>query len=115
MKTNTPATDFAAQLAIRTHLSHAAGDDFDGQHGMSSAMSSAMPFIATASSDSIACVAAEATVSAVAGRDNGANAIPTIIRTASNRRMKLLLFTASGSHTQDEKYSLKAQSKTRWG
>lgn len=110
-KTKKTATDFAAQVAIRTHLSHADGDvDFDGQHGMSSAMSSAKSsgksFIATALSDTITWIDAGATVSAIADRDNGVKAIPTIVRIASNRRMKCVRFTASGSHTQGRKYSL---------
>ena len=92
------------QAAMKTHLSQSTAiGAFDGQHGMSLAISS----IASADiseeaisdgviSSAIAC--SEAGLAAIAGREAGANARPAIIRIASNRRMAKCGFTARDSH-----------------
>jgi hypothetical protein len=99
------------QAAMKTHLSQSAGKGaFDGQHGMSLAISSIVS--ADISDDAIsdeassgdvilsaiACRAAGEDVAAITGRETGANARPAIIRIASNRRMAKLGFTTPDSH-----------------
>jgi hypothetical protein len=70
---------------------------FDGQHGMSFAISSTVTDGDISSA--IACVdASKEDISAMAGRETGANARPTIIRIASSRRMAKLRFINSDSH-----------------
>ena len=74
---------------MKTHLSQSTGDGaFVGQHGMSSAISSAI-----ADAD-ISCAIAECSTSADAaamtGRDSGAMVNPAIIRIATSRRMVIL-------------------------
>jgi hypothetical protein len=76
------------QAAIKTHLSQPAGvGACDGQHGMSFAISSAVAGIATWED-----------ASAMAGRETGASASPTIIKIASSLRMAKLQFTNLNSH-----------------
>ncbi len=72
------------QAAMKTHLSQSTGAGaFDGQHGMSFAISSA---IADADiSSAIAGIGMSA--AAMTGRDSGAKANPAIIRIATSRRM----------------------------
>ena len=71
------------QAAMKTHLSQPTGvGAFDGQHGMSLAISSA-----------IACIHASEDISAMTGRETGANARPAITRIASSRRMVKFRFT----------------------
>src|SRR5713226_9606506 len=68
------------QAAMNTHLSHPTGvGAFDGQHGMSLAISSVM---------------ADGDISsAMTGREAGANAMPAITRIASSLRMVKFRFT----------------------
>jgi len=74
------------QAAMKTHLSQSTGAGaFDGQHGISFAISSVV-----ADGDilcTIACIDTSEDVSAMAGRETGANARPAITRIASSRRM----------------------------
>ena len=74
------------QAAMKTHLSQSSvAGAFDGQHGISSAISS----IGAAGdiSSAIGCIEAFEGVPAITGRESGANARPAIIKTASSRRM----------------------------
>jgi hypothetical protein len=85
------------QPAMKTHLSQSTGAGaFDGQHGMSLAIVSAAAD--ADGSSAIADIATSADVPAMTGRDNGAKAIPAIIRIASSRRMVIWRFTRSKSH-----------------
>lgn len=69
---------------MRRHFSQSIGAGaFDGQHGMSFAMSSA---VATISCDTAAIAPADGD-SAMTGRDSGANARPATIKIAIKRRM----------------------------
>jgi hypothetical protein len=78
--------------AMKTHLSQPTGvGAFDGQHGMSLAISSVMaggdiPSV-------IACTDASEDISAMTGRETGANASPAITKIASSRRMVKFRFT----------------------
>jgi hypothetical protein len=86
--------------AMNTHLSQSNGAGaLAGQHGMSPAVS------ATADAGMSSCIAdteASGDVPAMAGRDNGANTRPAIIKIASNRRivrrMVIWWSTARKSH-----------------
>lgn len=92
-----PAKHFDMHAAMRTHLSQPTGAAaLDGQQGMSFAISSvsAEPDVSSA----ISCIDTVKDVSAIAGRDNGANTTPAITRIASSRRMAGLLFTNVVSH-----------------
>jgi hypothetical protein len=85
------------QAAMKTHLSQPTGAGaFDGQHGMSVAISSlaAEDDISSA----IACIDTSEEVSAMTGRETGANTRPAITRIASSRRMAKLRFTRQNSH-----------------
>jgi hypothetical protein len=74
------------------HLSQPTGNGaFDGQHGMSLAISSAMADGDISSA--IACIDASEDISAMTGRETGANARPAITRIASSRRMVKFRFT----------------------
>jgi hypothetical protein len=105
------------QAAMKTHLSQSigAGDfagDFEGQHGMSFAISSAIAGIVKSSaiagivissaiadmdiSSAIASIADAAP--AITGRDSGVNISPAITEIASRRRMVIWRFTPSKSH-----------------
>jgi hypothetical protein len=80
------------QAAMKTHLSQSIGAGaFDGQHGMSFAISSAPADIDISSA--IAGIDASDAAPAVTGRDNGANASPAITEIASSRRMVIWRFT----------------------
>jgi len=80
------------QAAMKTHLSQPTGAGaFDGQHGMSLAISSVMADGDISSA--IACIDASEDISAMAGRETGANARPAITRIASSRRMVKFRFT----------------------
>lgn len=112
MVADTPAKHTDPQAAMKRHLSQSTGAGaFDGQHGMSSAISSIMAdadmsddaisdgvISGGVTSSAIACIGACEDVAAITGRETGANARPAIIRTASNRRMARWRFTSSGSH-----------------
>lgn len=85
------------QAAMKTHLSQSTGAGaFDGQHGMSFAISS---IVAEADASGIASIDMSEDISAMAGRETGAKASPAIKRIASNRRMAKLRFTDLYSHT----------------
>jgi len=81
---------------MKTHLSQSTGAGaFDGQHGMSFAISS---IVAEADiSSAIAGIELCEGVAAMTGRETGASARPAIIRTASNRRMAAWRFTGLSS------------------
>lgn len=85
------------QAATKTHSSQPTGADaFDGQHGMLFAIWSvnSEPDMSSA----IGCIDTAEDVSAITGRDNGANARPAITRIVSSRRMAEFLFTKVVSH-----------------
>lgn len=87
---------------MKTHLSQSTGDVvFDGQHGMSLAISSIISDEAISSgviSSAIGCIGPCADGAAITGRETGANARHAIMRTASNRRMARISFTIRESH-----------------
>jgi hypothetical protein len=92
---------------MKTHLSQPIGvGAFDGQHGMSPAISSIMAesdISDAAISDGVissatACCEVCDDVAAITGRATGANARPAIISIASNRRMAKFRFTRQTSH-----------------
>ena len=101
MPADTPAKQAEPQAAMKTHLSQSTGAGaFDGQHGMSLAISS---IISADSSDEvissvIACWAPCEDAAAITGRETGASARPAIMRIASNRRMAEMRFTVANSH-----------------
>jgi hypothetical protein len=71
------------QAAMNTHLSQSTGAGaFEGQQGMSAAISSGIADI-DISSD----IDASGVVPAITGRDSGANTSPAIKEIASSRRM----------------------------
>lgn len=88
---DTPAKKTDAQVAMKTHLSQSTGiGAFDGQHGISLAMSSDIAIADISGGDiasTIACSEPCEVVAAITGRETGANARPAIIKTASSRRM----------------------------
>jgi hypothetical protein len=104
MPADTPTKHVDAQAAMKTHLSQPTGGGaFDGQHGMSLAIS----FIVAGAdgvipddvrSSAIAGIEGLEGVSAMTGRETGASAKPAITRIASNRRRAESCFTASTSH-----------------
>jgi hypothetical protein len=83
--------------AMKTHLSQSSGAGaFDGQHGISLAISSV---VADGDiSSAIACIDMSEDIPAITGWESGANARPAITRIASSRRMVKLYFTSLGSH-----------------
>ena len=92
-----PVKHLDMQAAMNTHLSQSTGAGaFDGQHGMSFAISSVMADGDISSV--IACIDAWEGASAITGRETGANASPAIIKIASSRRMVKLRFTTLSSH-----------------
>lgn len=95
--TKMPAKQFDMQAAAKTHSSQPTGADaFDGQHGMLFAIwpVNSEPDVSSA----IGCIDMAENVSAITGRDNGANAKPAINRIVSSRRMAEFLFTKIVSH-----------------
>jgi hypothetical protein len=89
-----PAKHLAVQAAMNTHLSQSIGaGTFEGQHGMSFVISSAIAGV-----DMSSAIDASEAVPAMTGRDSGANAKPAIIRIASSRRMVIWRFTPAKSH-----------------
>ncbi len=92
-----PVKHLDTQAVMYTHLSQPTGiGAFDGQHGMSVAISSV---IADGDiSSAIACSGASEDISAITGWETGASARPTIIKIASSRRMVILRFTNLDSH-----------------
>jgi hypothetical protein len=81
-----PVKHLVVQAAMKTHLSQPMGvGAFDGQQGMSFAISSV---VADADiSPVIADIDTSEIVPAMAGRENGANTSPAIMKIASSRRM----------------------------
>ncbi len=92
-----PVKHLDMQAAMSTHLSQSIGAGaFEGQHGMSLAISSAVADIDTSSA--ITDIDASEVMPAMTGRDSGAKANPAIIRIASSRRMVIWRFTSAKSH-----------------
>jgi len=92
-----PAKHLDMQAAMKTHLSQSTGAGaFDGQHGISFAISSVVPDGDI--SFAMACIGTSEGVPAMTGRETGAKARPTITRIASRRRMAKFRFTSLGSH-----------------
>jgi hypothetical protein len=82
---------------MNTHLSQSIGAGaFEGQHGMSLAISSAIADMDM--SPAIAAIDASDAVPAMTGRDSGANTSPAIMKIASSRRMVIWRFTSTESH-----------------
>jgi hypothetical protein len=98
-----PTKHMAVQAAIKTHVSQSIGaGDFEGQHGMSFAISSAPADIDVSSavadmdmdiSSAIAGIDTSGAAPAMTGRDSGANTKPAITAIASSRRMVIWRFT----------------------
>ena len=87
-----PLKHLDMQAAMYTHLSQSIGAGaFDGQHGMSLAISSVMADGDISSA--MTCIDASEDISAMTGREAGANARPAITRIASSRRMVKFRFT----------------------
>ena len=106
MPAEMPAKHTDPQAAMKTHLSQSTGTGaFDGQQGMSLAISSIMSADISVEvisdgvisdgviSSAIACIGSCGDVAPITGRETGANARPAIIRIASKRRMAKLGFT----------------------
>src|SRR5512146_901657 len=106
MPAEMPAKHTEPQAAMNTHLSQSTGTGaFDGQHGMSPAISSIISADISDEvisgeaiggdviSSAIACVGPCKDVAAITGRATGASARPAITTTASNRRMAKIGFT----------------------
>jgi hypothetical protein len=75
---------------MKTHLSQSTGAGaFDGQQGISLAISSIVADISSA----IVCVEAWEDPPAMTGEDSGANTSPAIMTIASRRRMVIWQFT----------------------
>jgi hypothetical protein len=83
---------FDMQAVMKTHLSQSTGAGaFDGQQGMSPAISSAIADMDISSA--IAGIDASEAAPAMTGRDSGANTSPAIMTIASRRRMVIWRFT----------------------
>ena len=83
-----PLKHLDMQAAMNTHLSQSIdAGAFEGQHGMSLAISSAVA--AMDISSAIAGIDTSKAVPAGTGRDSGANVNPAIIRIETNRRMAI--------------------------
>ena len=81
------------------HLSQPIGAGaFDGQHGISPAISSVVS--AADISSVMTCIDASEDISAMTGRETGANARPATTRIASSRRMVKFRFTELDSRNQ---------------
>jgi hypothetical protein len=92
-----PVKQFDMQPDMKTHLSQSTGAGaFDGQHGISFAISS---IVADGDiSSAMAGIEASEGAPAMTGWESGANARPAIIKTASRQRMARLRFTGPSSH-----------------
>lgn len=96
--TASPVNPWALQAAMEMHLSQPMGAGaFDGQHGISFAISSSVMAEADILSI-IACIDGTADVCAITGRDNGAMTNPAIMKIASSSRMVAWRFTTANSH-----------------
>jgi hypothetical protein len=92
-----PTKHWLVQAAMKMHLSQPMGiGAFDGQHGMSSAISSADRDIDMSSA--IEAIDESAVAPAITGEDNGANISPAIMTIASSRRMVIWRFTPTKLH-----------------
>ena len=92
-----PVKHFDMQADMKSHLSQSSGaGTFDGQHGISFAISSIVA--GDDISSAMDCIEAWEDAAAITGWETGANARPAIIRTASSRRMARLRFTEPSSH-----------------
>jgi hypothetical protein len=92
-----PVKHLDMQAAMKTHLSQSTGaGPFDGQHGISLAISS--DIAGGDISSAMACIGTSEGVAAITGRETGASARPAITRIASRRRMAKFRFTSLGSH-----------------
>ena len=90
---DTPTKASEVQAGINTHLSQSTGAGaFDGQQGMSFAISTASDM------SGIVCIDMSGDICAMAGQEAGANARPAIKRIASSRRMAKYGFTDLVSH-----------------
>jgi hypothetical protein len=88
-----PAKHLDMQAAMNTHLSQSIGTGaFDGQHGISLAISSTVADVDISSA--IADIDASAAVPAMTGRDNGASTSPAITEIASRWLMSRRRFIA---------------------
>jgi hypothetical protein len=82
---------------MNTHLSQSTGvGAFDGQQGISFAVSSAIADMDMSSA--IAGTDASEDVPAMTGRENGASTSPAIMTIASSRRMVIWRFTSAKFH-----------------
>jgi hypothetical protein len=100
-----PVKHFDIQAAMNRHLSQSIGAGaFDGQHGMSLAISSAIADIDM--SFAIPDIAASGIAPAMTGEDSGANTSPAIMTIASRRRMVIWRFTPPESHRTNQIDSL---------
>ncbi len=90
-----PVKHFVMQVARSTHWSHSTGA-FDGQHGISLAISSVVADDDISSV--IACVETGEDSPAMTGCEIGANTRPAIITAARRRDMAIWQFTPSKSH-----------------
>jgi hypothetical protein len=97
-----PVKHFDMQADMKTHLSQSSGTGtFDGQHGISFAISSVVAdgdISSAMACIEAACIEAWEGAPAITGWETGANERPAIIRTASSRRMARLRFTGLNSH-----------------
>jgi len=92
-----PVKHLVIQAAMKMHLSQPIGAGaFDGQHGISVAISSVVDDGDISSA--IACIDISEAGSAMTGPETGANARPAITRIASSRRMTKARFTKLDSH-----------------
>lgn len=90
-----PTKQLVVQAAMNTHLSQPIGAGaFDGQQGMSFAISSA-----DADMDISSAIQACEIVPAMIGRESGAKTSPAIMKIASRRRMRRRGFIAQ-HHTE---------------
>ena len=84
---------FDMQAVMKTQLSQSNGAGaFDGQQGMSPAISSAIADMDI--SPAIADIEASGVAPAMTGEDSGANTSPAIMTIASRRRMVIWRFTS---------------------
>lgn len=94
---------------MEMHLSQPTGAGaFDGQHGISFAISSIMAEADISSMAIAACAEASDDACAITGRDNGAMTNPAIMKIASSRRMVICRFTRANSHKRAVMESLLA-------
>ena len=92
-----PVKHLDMQAVMKTHLSQSTGAGaFDGQQGMSPAISPAIADMDISSA--IADIDASEVAPAMTGEDSGANTSPAIMTIARRRRMVIWRFTPPKSH-----------------